>query len=130
MNADPTQRLDKWLWTARFYKTRSLAAAAIRGGKVAINNERVKPSKLINVGDSVKIRRGPYEFDITIVELRSRRGSAPEAAALYREAELSRERRVALSAQLRADANSRDLGVRGRPTKRNRRNLQKLKRLD
>ena len=130
MNPDETQRLDKWLWAARFFKTRSLAAAALRSGKVALNGERAKPAKLVSAGESVRIRRGPFEIDIPIIELAKRRGSTVEAATLYRETDVSRERRDVLSEHLKAEAGSRDLRISGRPTKRDRRNLQKFKRQD
>ena len=74
---DSKVRLDKWLWAARFYKTRSLAAEAIAGGKVQVNGERVKRAKPLQVGDEVRIRLGPYEHQIVVRELSERRGPAP-----------------------------------------------------
>jgi ribosome-associated heat shock protein Hsp15 len=78
-------RLDRWLWAARFYKTRPLAVAAIDGGKVQVNGDRVKRSKLIKPGDQVRIRQDPYEYLIEVTELADKRGSAKVAATLYQE---------------------------------------------
>jgi ribosome-associated heat shock protein Hsp15 len=76
-------RLDKWLWAARFYKTRGLAVEAIDGGKVQIAGDRVKRARMIRVGESLRIRQGPYEHIIVVKALSERRGPAPEARALY-----------------------------------------------
>src|SRR3990170_4414848 len=89
-------RLDKWLWAARFYKTRSLAAEAIAGGKVQVNGERVKRAKPMQAGDEVRIRLGPYEHQIVVRELSDRRGPATDAARLYEEKPASRAAREAL----------------------------------
>lgn len=115
-------RIDKWLWTARFYKTRSLAAAAVSGGKVHVNGERVKPARPVAPGDDVVIRRGPYEFCIRVHALSARRGPAQEAAALYVEGPASADKRERLAEQLRLE---RAAGQRpaGRPDKRERRHI-------
>ncbi|MBS4097489.1 MAG: RNA-binding S4 domain-containing protein [Sulfuricella sp.] len=119
---DDKVRIDKWLWAARFFKTRQLAAEAVDGGKVHINELRVKPAKAVNVGDVLHIRREQFEFIVTVLALSTRRGPAPEAAKLYRESEESRIAREALAAQLKIDHDA--LGDRkGRPTKRDRRHI-------
>jgi ribosome-associated heat shock protein Hsp15 len=119
-------RIDKWLWAARFYKTRSLAAAAVAGGKVEVNGDRVKPAKPLQIGDEVRIRQGPYEYQIEVRELSDRRGSATHAAMLYEEQPSSRAAREALAFQLK---NLQPLFApeRGRPTKKERREIRKLK---
>src|SRR4051812_23810542 len=99
---DDRTRIDKWLWAARFYKTRSLAAEAIAGGKAQVNGERVKRAKSLQVGDEVRIRQGPYEHLIIVRELSDRRGPAAQAAALYEEKPSSRAAREALAIQLKS----------------------------
>lgn len=118
-------RIDKWLWAARFFKTRSLAADAVASGKVLVNEVRAKPAKAITAGDRVDIRIGQYQFLLEVLSLSSKRGSAPEAQKLYRESDASRERRAALAAQLKAEAPL--FSFRGRPTKRDRRLIERLK---
>jgi len=83
-------RLDKWLWAARFFKTRSLAAEAVEGGKVRLNGNRAKPGRAVRVGDEVAIRRGPYQWVIKVRALSLKRGPAPQAQSLYSETEESR----------------------------------------
>ena len=119
-------RLDKWLWAARFFKTRRLASEAVAGGKVQVNGERVKRAKLLHAGDQLRIRKGSYEFQLTVREPSGRRGSAKEAALLYDETEQSRLQRVRLAEQhrLAAAAFSRS---QGKPTKKERRQLGRLK---
>jgi ribosome-associated heat shock protein Hsp15 len=119
-------RLDKWLWAARFFKTRALAAEAIDGGKVDVNGERAKRSKLIQQGDSVRLRNGPLEWHITVVEIAMRRGSASVAQGLYHESEDSRSRRAALQEQLRQLPRGFAYGD-SKPGKRDRRAIRKLK---
>ena len=87
MEKDPpnTVRLDKWLWAARFYKTRGLAVEAIEGGKVEVNEDKAKRAKAIRVGDRVRIRLGPYEWRLIVRGLSERRGPASEAQLLYEE---------------------------------------------
>ena len=118
---DPV-RIDKWLWAARFFKTRALAAEAIKGGKITLNGSRPKPSRTIQPGDRLQIRRGPYEFDIHIEKLARQRGSATVAQSLYRETEESIEKREAIARQLKLDAASRPR-FPGRPSKRDRRQI-------
>lgn len=115
-------RIDKWLWAARFFKSRGLAHAAVGGGKVKVHGERVKPSKEVRVGDEIEIRIGEYEWRVTVRGLSDRRGSAEIARKLYSESEESRARRIAQIADRRAHAG--EWGERkGRPTKRERREL-------
>ena len=123
---DGRTRVDKWLWAARFYKTRALAAEAIAGGKVQVNGERVKRAKPLQVGDEVRIRQGPYEHRLVVRALSDRRGPAPQAAALYEEKPESRAAREALAVQLKA-LHVAFLPERGRPTKKNRREINRLK---
>lgn len=119
-------RVDKWLWAARFYKTRSLAAAAIDGGKVQVNGDRVKPAKTVRPGDEVRLRLGPYEHIVAVQGTAERRGSATIAATLYAETEASRLAREKLHWQLTRAAPAMD-AEKGRPTKRDRRDLERFK---
>jgi ribosome-associated heat shock protein Hsp15 len=123
---DGRVRIDKWLWAARFFKTRSLAAEAIAGGKVQVNGERVKRAKPLQLGDEVRIRLGPYEHQVVVRELSDRRGPAPQAAALYEEKESSRAAREALAFQLKS-VHAIFAPERGRPTKKDRREINRLK---
>ena len=124
---DGRTRIDKWLWAARFYKTRALAADAIAGGKVQVNGERVKRAKPLQVGDEVRVRQGPYEYQVVVQELSDRRGPAAQAAELYQEKPESRAAREALALQLKS-LHSAFVPDRGRPTKKDRREIEKLKR--
>jgi ribosome-associated heat shock protein Hsp15 len=119
-------RLDKWLWAARFYKTRSLATAAINAGEVRVARERVKPARDVRVGDELRVRRGDDVMDIVVRELSSVRGAAPVAQRLYEETGESRQRR-ARAAERRALAREPALDLRGRPTKRDARELRRLR---
>ena len=123
---DTRVRLDKWLWAARFYKTRSLAAEAIAGGKVQVNGERVKRAKPLQVGDDVRIRQGPYEHQIVVRELSERRGPAAQAIRLYEEKPASRAAREAMALQLKS-LHAVFVPDRGRPTKKDRREINRLK---
>jgi ribosome-associated heat shock protein Hsp15 len=120
-------RVDKWLWAARFFKTRSLAAEAIGGGKVLVAGERVKPAKLLQAGDEVRIRLGPYEHVVIVRGISERRGPASVAATLYEETDASRATRVKLSEQLRMAPAVFVYEDKGRPTKRDRRELDRLR---
>ena len=122
-------RLDRWLWAARFYKTRSQAAEAVSGGKVHVNDERAKRAKLVGKGDRVRVRHGPYEFLLTVTGLAERRGSAKIAATLYVEDPEGLAARTKLSEQLRVAPPPMFEG-KGRPTKRDRRDLERLTGLD
>ena len=118
-------RLDKWLWAARFYKTRSLATEAVNGGKVELNGERPKPSKEVKVGDQIRVRISPYEHILTVRALAGRRGSAAIAATLYDETEESKAARDRLREQLKS-APSFLYDEGGRPTKKDRRDLSRF----
>lgn len=122
---DGRLRLDKWLWAARFYKTRSLAAEAITGGKVTIRGVRVKPARPLQVGDELAIRLGPYEHVIRVRALSGRRGPAVVAATLYEETPESLAARQKLSEQLRLAPAPLVYEEKGRPTKRDRREIDK-----
>src|SRR4051794_39664432 len=100
MSADNNTRIDKWLWAARFFKTRSLAAAAVVGGKVKVNGERVKAAKAIRVDDELTVQLGHFEHQISVRNLSDRRGPASEAALLYEESAQSKTARETLAAQL------------------------------
>lgn len=122
MNDERRVRIDKWLWAARFFKTRGLAQDAVAGGKVKMNDERVKSAKELKVGDVLTIRIGEYEWQVTVTGLSERRGPAEEARKLYVEDEDSRARRIAQVADRRAFGEPS--GARkGRPTKRERRQI-------
>ena len=120
-------RIDKWLWAARFFKTRSLAAEGVEGGKVHLNGARVKPAHVVRIGDELNIRRGPYETIVTVLGLSERRGPAEKAQALYDETEASKAARAALAAQLRLERGP-SFESEGRPSKKERRDLRDFKR--
>lgn len=122
-------RLDKWLWAARFYKTRALSAEAIAAGKIEVNGERAKRSKLVQSGDTMRIRMGPYEHIIEVTGVSSTRGSATIAATLYEETEASRKAREAMALHVRA-MNANTGYESGRPTKKDRRDIEKIRRRD
>jgi ribosome-associated heat shock protein Hsp15 len=119
-------RIDRWLWAARMYKTRSLAAAAIEGGKVRLNDARPKSGAPVRVGDAVRLRHGPIERTLIVRRLGERRGPAAEAAKLYEETPESLARRREREAQLRLMPETSFRG-KGRPTKRERRDLDRLR---
>jgi ribosome-associated heat shock protein Hsp15 len=119
-------RLDRWLWAARFYKTRSVSAEAIRGGKVQVNGERAKAAKMVVIGDDVRVRLGPYEHRVTVKGLAERRGPAAEAQKLYDETADSRTARERLQIQLKS-APALHYEGKGRPTKRDRREVDRFK---
>jgi ribosome-associated heat shock protein Hsp15 len=120
-------RIDKWLWAARFYKTRSLATDAVSGGRVHVNDARVKPSKEIRCGDTVVVTVGPVRRTVEVTGLSDRRGSAVVAAALYAETANSiASREQAALERRQARPIGVDLGAR--PTKLDRRRLEALRR--
>ena len=119
-------RLDKWLWAARFFKTRALAAEAVAGGKVELNGDRPKRARPLQVGDELRIRLGPYEHIVTVRALSDRRGPATQAAGLYQETEASRSAREARALQLKS-LHSLFGPEKGRPTKKDRREIERLK---
>ncbi|KAB7627645.1 RNA-binding S4 domain-containing protein [Alkalilimnicola sp. S0819] len=120
-------RLDKWLWAARFYKTRRLATEAAAGGKVQVNGQRAKPARDVQVGARLTVSKEGFEYELTVLGLSERRGPASQAQLLYEESAESRQRREALREQMRAAA----LGTprtEGRPDKHDRRRLGAFKR--
>jgi ribosome-associated heat shock protein Hsp15 len=120
-------RLDKWLWAARFFKTRSLAAEAINGGKVELNSDRAKPSRIVRVGDVLAVRRGPYEWLVIVKDVSRLRGPAPQAHLLYEETAESAEKRAAVAVQLKLERPV-EYDAPGRPTKRDRRVMERFTR--
>jgi len=118
-------RIDKWLCAARFFKTRSLAADAVDCGKIHLNEVRVKPAKAVAVGDMLTINIGQKQYIVEVVALSNKRGPAAQAQKLYRETEDSRQRRETIAAQLKAQP--QPFFFRGRPTKRDRREIERFK---
>ena len=116
-------RIDKWLWFTRFFKTRALATAAVKGGHVKVNDERVKPGHRVGVGDRVDIVRGQLPFAVTVSSIPTRRGPAKQAAECYDESAESRARRQELLDGLRSDRLQMPT-TPGRPDKRTRRVLR------
>jgi ribosome-associated heat shock protein Hsp15 len=121
-----SMRIDKWLWAARFYKTRALASQAVSGGKVHMNGERIKPARKLVAGDRLVIRKGPYQFDIRIEQLSSQRRPATEARTLYSESEASSHARHALYRERKLQGASATQRQR-RPDKRARRQIRQFK---
>jgi len=119
-------RLDKWLWAARFFKTRALAAEAVDGGKVDVNGDRAKRSKLIQVPDTVHLRSGPLLWQLVVRDIAHRRGSATVAQGLYDELAESKRVRESLEAQLRSMQTGFAHGD-DRPGKKDRREIRRLK---
>lgn len=118
-------RLDKWLWAARFFKTRSLATDAIDGGKVYVEGDRVKPAKEVLVGQVLYIRRKEFDIEVTVKALSVTRKGAPEAALLYEETAESKAKRENAAVTKEADHAKRERGA-GRPTKRQLRDIKKF----
>ena len=118
-------RLDRWLWAARFFKTRALSAAAVAGGKVQVNGTRAKPAKQLQVGDDLRIRVGPYEWLVTVRALSERRGPPKIAQTLYEETVEGRSARERL-AELHKIAPAPTYQGKGRPTKKERREIERL----
>jgi ribosome-associated heat shock protein Hsp15 len=117
-------RLDKWLWAARFFKTRSLAVEAIGAGHVSVNQERPKAAKVLKLGDTVAIRKPPFEHIIVVKGMSEQRGSATVAARLFEETAESKARRTVLAAEMKS-LGSHTPRFRGRPTKKTRRDYEK-----
>jgi ribosome-associated heat shock protein Hsp15 len=122
---DENLRLDKWLWAARFFKTRSLAAEAVSGGKIEINGGRPKPSRIVRHGDKINIRRGPYEWTIIVKDIARLRGTVAQAQQLYEETEESLRKREAAIAQLKLERPP-EFDFLGRPSKKDRRAIQRF----
>jgi len=123
---DDAVRLDKWLWASRFYKTRAAAVLAIRAGRVDVNDVRAKPAKTLGLGDRVRIRKSPFEFRLTVRALSQQRGRAAQAALLYEEDPAGKAERERLAQQLRI-APTPSYEGKGRPTKRDRREMERLR---
>lgn len=119
-------RVDKWLWFARFYKTRAQAAEAVRGGKVHVNGVRIKPSRTLQVGDLLEITRGIERYEVAVTGLGGRRGPASEAQQLYRETEHGQQRRVETLA-VHAAAKAGQTQLDRKPTKRERRQMDRVR---
>ena len=120
-------RLDKWLWAARFFKTRGLAAEAIDGGKIQVNGERAKRAKPLHLSDELRIRQGPYQHIVVVRGLSEHRGPASVATQLYEETPQSLAARQQLAAQIKS-MNSALRGSGERPTKRDRREIERFRR--
>jgi len=121
-------RLDRWLWAARFFKTRARSAAAIAGGKVQVNGTRAKSAKQLQVGDALRVRVGPYEWLVTVRALSERRGPPRTAQALYEESAEGRAARERLAEQHKIAPAPAYQG-KGRPTKKERREIERLEEL-
>ena len=119
-------RLDKWLWAARFYKTRALAAEAIDGGKISVNDDRPKRARLIRAGDAVLVRIGPYQHALIVRDVSSRRGSAAIAQTLYDETPESIASRALVAAQYKNAAMTFAF-QEGKPSKKERRAIDKVR---
>jgi zinc protease len=120
-------RLDKWLWAARFFKTRAVAAEAVDGGRVQVNGERVKRAKLIAIGDTVRLRQGPFEYLLHVRGLSEHRGPARVAVTLYEEDQVTKRERETRALQLKAMPTAFHDG-KGKPSKKQRRDLDRFKR--
>lgn len=120
-------RLDKWLWAARFFKTRALAAEAIDGGKVSVNDEKPKRAKLVTAGDEVSVRVGPYQHVIVVRDVSGRRGSASIAQTLYQETPASIAARALVAEQYKSAAMTFAF-QEGKPSKKERRAIDRVRR--
>ncbi len=122
-------RIDRWLWAARFFKTRNLAKQAVEGGKVHLEGQRAKPAKEVRVGQRLTIRRGDTQMTVVVAELSEQRGPAKVAQLLYAETPESVERRESASARRRMERAGLQV-PKTRPSKKDRRDLRKLKSMD
>lgn len=118
-------RIDKWLFAARFFKTRALAAEAVERGRVLVNGVRVKPARTVVVGNRLIIRMDQYQYEIEVLALSNRRGPYAEAQKLYQETDASRQLRAAIMEKAKAEPPQ--FYTKGRPTKRDRRELDRFK---
>jgi ribosome-associated heat shock protein Hsp15 len=118
-------RIDKWLWAARFFKTRSLAAEAVGGGKVEVNGARAKPSRNVRPGETLNIRKAPFEWTVIVRGIVKTRGPAPEARLLFDETEESIRKRAAAAAQMKFER-APGFDLPGRPSKKDRRSIQRF----
>ena len=126
MNNTDGVRLDRWLWAARFFKTRQMAADAVRSGRVLLNNKRTKPAKFVRIGDQIRIRKAAFRYAIQVTALSKTRVGAGNAVTLYDESEQSVEARETLRTQLKLQR-SGSHPAKGRPSKRERRQLNRLR---
>lgn len=126
---DSKCRLDKWLWAARFFKTRSLATDAVDTGKVHVDGDRAKPAKEVRLGQRIHIRRKELEMEVVVRGLSTQRRGAPEAALLYEETPESIAKRENLAVTREHEHAQRERGM-GRPTKRQRRDIKKFTGID
>ena len=124
--ADDGVRIDRWLWAARFFKTRGLAADAIAGGKVEVNGAKAKPARTVRLGDDIRVRLGPFEYLLKVRQLSVHRGPAAQAALLYEEDPGGKARRLTLAEQHKLARQSFDHGE-GKPSKKQRREIRRLK---
>jgi len=122
-----TMRLDKWLWAARFFKTRALAAEAVEGGKVHLNGRRTKPGKGVQHGSRLQVNKGGLEWDIEVKVIPKQRRPASEARDFYTEDDASRQRREQATAALRAARDAAPLQTASKPNKRDRRLIHRFK---
>lgn len=120
-------RIDKWLWAARFFKTRTLATDAVDGGRVQVNGMHVKPSKEVKAGDRIELTVGDMQWELHVEALSEKRGPATEARRLYNETEASQARRAQLMENRRMQVEPADT-LHGRPTKRDRRTIDRWRR--
>jgi len=128
--AEDRVRIDKWLWAARFFKTRSMAAQAVTGGKVHVNGARIKPARMVQPGEELRIRRGELEFIVIVQAVSDKRRPAKEAQLLYVETEESIRQRENTREQKKLEAADRMYGPMKRPDKRERRKIRKFTRKD
>jgi ribosome-associated heat shock protein Hsp15 len=125
MHDSESMRIDKWLWAARFFKSRSLAAEAVAGGKIEINGARAKASHTVSAGDRLCIRRGAYEWIVIVKDLSRLRGPAALAQLLYDETEDSKQKREAAIAQMKLERPP-GFAATGRPSKKDRRAISRF----
>ena len=123
-------RIDKWLWAARFFKTRSMASQAVSGGKVHVNCARVKPARTMILGDELRIRRGEVEFTVIVQGISGKRGPAKVAQDLYEETEASMKQREEMRQKKRLEASGKMYGPMKRPDKRDRKKIRSFTRKD
>ena len=122
-------RIDKWLWAARFFKTRAMATEAINGGHVHVNGQRIKPSRPLSIGDELTVTKPPYTFIIEVIDLSEKRGPASKARLLYQETEQSQLKRETLREQIKLQA-ANSPAPRRRPDKQQRRKIIRFKNIN
>ncbi len=120
-------RIDKWLWAARFFKTRRLASTAVSGGKVHLNGQRIKPAHVLRVNDRLRIQRGHYEYTIDVISLNDKRRPAKEACLMYRETEQSQQDRAQMAERVKLENRAHANYTEGRPDKRQRRQIVRFR---